>query len=254
MNRLLAGISTAAASAALIAAAPLAATADTTTAAPAPTTCDDTTPSIPRENAATQVAVGTTKVKTLELAITTLAACEVTKVTAVVQAPRRTTTVTLRKVDTDSGVDYWRAGLRIDPATLRNSDAGVWPTRYTATGAAEDDAVVLDNQVLRASRISFNAGPEPVRHGRLTYAGRVERASWNTDRYVVDPDRRVEVGYQPDPHEGGDVVARLRTGTDGRYRASTAYPGPGSYDAEVLATPTTAGAHSRHDEVTTKLR
>jgi len=69
-----------------------------------------------------------------------------------------------------------------------------------------------------------------------------------------DPDRRVEVGYQPDPHEGGDVVAELRTGTDGRYRVSGPYPGPGSSDAEVLTTPTTARAHSRRDQVTTKLR
>lgn len=191
--------------------------------------------------------------QTLELQISTLAACEVSGVLATVWAPRATFRVTLRRTSTDGGVDHWQGGLRIDPGTLRNSDAGVWPTTFTAAGAHRD-AVTLPNRVLRASRISFNAGPEPVEDQRITFAGEVERASWNADRYVVDGDRRMEVGYQWDPPEGGDVIARHITGSDGGYRVSQRYEGPGWYDADVLTTSTTAAASSRTDEVTTTAR
>ena len=254
MERSTAAICTVAVTAALLVAAPAAQAA--TPSAPPPVareTCEDPGQTIPDWNAPTEVAVGTTRVQTLELQISTLAACEVSRVTATVVAPRRTFRVTLVRTSTDGGVDHWRSGLRIDPATLRNSDAGVWPTTFAVTGAHRD-AVTLANRVLRASRISFNAGPEPVQDQRITYAGQVERASWNSDRYVVDGDRRVEVSYQWDPHEGGDVVVRPLTRADGRYRVSQRYQGPGWYDAEVLATSTTAAAHSRGDEVSTTAR
>jgi len=228
MNRLPLRISTAVLAAALITTAPVAAQAAVPAppAATADPTCDDPTQIIPDFTSFTEVAVGTTKVQTLPLVLSTVTGCGVTRATATVQAPRRTVRVALEKIGTEGGLDFWEGGLAVDPTALRNSDAGVWPTTFAVTGDHQD-SLTVPNRVLRASRISFNAGPEPVRNNRLTYTGKVRRASWSTHRYVADGDRRVEVGYQFDPHEEGDVVARPLTRASGRYRVSRQNRGSG---------------------------
>ena len=248
MNRLLAGISALAASAALIAAAPLPALA--ADPAPVATACVDPAETIVEDAGYPQVvAVGVKKTQRMLLEVWTRAECAVTTASATVEAPRRTFRVPLTKVGTTiDGWDHWRSTLPIAPRSLRNSDAGVWPVTYDVCGVGADRFTVA-NKVLRASRLSFNAGPEPIENGRVTFAGKLERASWATFRYAGWRERTVPVTAFFEDHGTSKLVAAPRTRSDGTYRVSQRFPGYAEYHAEAGASSTTARARSRTDQV-----
>ena len=197
------------------------------------------------------VAVGTTKTKTLTLEVYTDASCTVTGAKATVHAPRRTTVVELTQVGTANGMVHWRGSLAIKPSALRNSDAGTWPTTYRVSGE-HPDQLTVDHHVRRASRVSFNAGSEPVTGTTITYTGKLERASWDSDRYR-GWSHRVDLYEEFSDSEDSDLLATPTSGSDGRYRVTQRYRGPGEYSANVLGTSTTARSHSRTDRVTTPL-
>jgi hypothetical protein len=122
------------------------------------------------------------------------------------------------------------------------------PTTYRVTGAGIDELTV-SNEVLRASRMTFNAGPEPVRNNRITYSGKVERASWNSRRYFGWRGRTVRVTAFYEDHGNSEQVAAPVTRRHGTYRLTQRFPGTAEYHADVARTSTTAAAHSRTDHV-----
>ncbi len=128
------------------------------------------------------LAIGVSKTQTMSLGVSTLHESKITKATATIKDPRGTKVVTLKKSSTEDGLDFWKGSLKISPKSLTNSDAGVWPITYKVTGGATD-SLTTDGQVRRASRLTFNAGPEPVKNGKITYAGKLERASWTSKKY-----------------------------------------------------------------------
>jgi hypothetical protein len=195
------------------------------------------------------VVVGTTKVKTMTFAVQTLAGCT-DVVVASVQYPRGTKRLLLDKVGTtQGGFDLWEAKLSIKPTSLENSDAGAWPVRYTVVFGEVVQTLHTDAQVQRAARISFNAGPEPVRGDKITYSGTLERANWNTGRYAGWTNHRVEVeSYEPQDHEFQPVTT-LVTGKGGAYRATQRYRGDGQYRSHSAPSLTTQSAYSRVDTV-----
>jgi hypothetical protein len=60
-------------------------------------------------------------------------------------------------------------------------------------------------QLRRATRVTTNASPEPIRKGhRLTVKGKVTRANWDTGRYTPYAHHQVDLQFSPVPH--GDYV------------------------------------------------
>ena len=220
-------------------AAPVRATAS----CPDPTQIIDAEATIPQE-----VVVGTKYTKRMVLDVWANTDCGVTEASAIVDAPRRDFGVKLTKVGTINGYDHWQGSLSIEPRSLRNSDAGTWPTTYRVNGAGIDELTV-SNKVLRASRLTFNAGPEPVRNHRITYSGRLERASWNSLRYLGWSGRTLPVIAFYEDHGNSEQVAAPVTRRDGTYRLTQRFPGSAEYHADVARTSTTAAAHSRTDHV-----
>jgi hypothetical protein len=195
------------------------------------------------------VAVGTTKTKTLTFDVYTKAGCT-DLVVAAVQDPRGAKWLVLSDVGlTSGGRDHWQARLAIAPKTLENSDAGVWPVRYTIVDGEVARTAGEDAEVRRAARITFNAGPEPVRNGRITYSGTLERASWDTGRYRPYGNQRVDLHrtVPGDPEE--DFIATVRTNREGRYRHTERFRGAGHYQSQSGTNRTTASAVSRVDAV-----
>ena len=250
MNRLLAGVSTAAVSVALLTAAPWAATAEELTASVRATaSCPDPAQIIDEEATFPQeVIVGTKYTKRMVLDVYADSDCAVTEASAIVDAPRKDFGVKLTKVGTINGYDHWQGSLSIEPRSLRNSDAGTWPTTYRVNGEGIDQLTV-NNKVLRASRLTFNAGPEPVRNRRITYSGKLERASWTSLRYFGWSGRTVRVTAFYEDHGNSKQVAAPVTQKDGTYRLTQRFPGSAEYHADVARTSTTAAAHSRTDYV-----
>jgi hypothetical protein len=198
-----------------------------------------------------QFAVGITKTKTNELALWTLKGCGVQQAAAVIKAPRKTYRVTLTKTGDDEPgalTERWAGTFSVSPRTLRNSDAGAWPLTYRVTGD-HPESTTIDGFVRRATRASFNAGPEPVKNDTIAYSGKLERADWTAHRYR-GISRSVEVQtVEPGDHEYVDV-ATFRTRKDGTYRHTQRFPGPNSYWLTYAGTKATAGTSSKPDHVT----
>ena len=212
--------------------------------------CDDPAHPIADTGLSPYVAVGTTKIKTMKLEMTTYDGCQVTGASVTVRAPRHSRTVSLHEVGRANGFVFWEGSTKIAPKSLRNSDAGTWALTYQAKGA-DAEKVTGQAYVLRASRLSFNAGPEPVKDGKLSYAGKLERASWNKHHYYG---YRQQVSLFDDDgasDDGPDLLAQPTTTKKGTFRVTQNYRGPGDYFADFTGTGTTAASHSQVDHVST---
>ena len=235
---------------ALTAASLLTATGPAHAETPTATCADPRQPIVESLTFDSHVSVGTKKTKRLRLDVYTHAGCDVSGAKATVQGPRSTRTVALQPVESDGEYVRWQGTLAISPRSLRNSDAGAWQTTYRVRGEHADSQTVASH-VRRATRVSFNAGPEPVRNNRLTYSGHVERASWNTKRYHDSAGRLVTVTRIFLDEEDREGLAEPVTRSDGTFRVTRPYAGPGFYLAIVDGTRITAGAESRRDRVDT---
>jgi hypothetical protein len=196
------------------------------------------------------VAVGTTKTQKLRFTLYTRTGCDAATATAAIRTPQGTRTVRLEEVSRDAERVQWSGALSIAPRSLRNEDAGRWRTTFRVSGPNPDSYTVNSN-VRRAVRISFNAGPEPVRNGRITYSGHLERASWDTRTYRNLAGRVVSIYQIRLDEEDMDEIAATRTGTDGRYRLTQPYSGPGFYVGVYDGTRYTSDKWSRRDRVDT---
>ena len=196
-----------------------------------------------------ELVLGITKTKTDEVGVYTLKGCDVDGATAVIKAPRTTYRIKLTKAPDDptSPSNYWVGRLSLNPTKLRNGDAGVWPVTYQVTG---DDAATgkLDGHVRRATRATFDAGPEPVKNDTITYSGKLERADWAASRYRGISRSVTVQTVPPGDHEYVDV-ATFRTRKDGTYRYTQKFPGPNSYWLAYAGTDVTAGLSSKPDHV-----
>lgn len=197
-------------------------------------------------NTGYSVELGTTKTQKLHLVVYTNDGCDVTGAKAEVTWPHGSKKVTLHKLVLASGLVRWDGDLKVSPKSLRNSDAGVWPTTFTVTGA-HTDTLTVNSSALRRSRLSFNAGPEPVRDGKITFAGKLERANWNTHTYR-GYSQPVEISYTFDD-DAGDTVATPTTKANGTYRVTRALPGYGDYQAFFHGNGTTGPRNSTVDSI-----
>jgi hypothetical protein len=200
-----------------------------------------------------EVVVGTKKTQTGDLVVYTNRGCAVDGAVAVITSPRTTFRVPLKKAAADEDDPYtaWRGSVRIKPSELRNSDAGVWTVRYEVDGGTPgtSETTTVDGHVRRATRASFNAGPEPVPNDRLTFTGTLERADWNTHHYrgVAKP-VVVQTQDKDDDSRTVDVVT-LTTKKNGTFRKTVAFPGAGPYWVRFEGGTVSAPTTSRVDRV-----
>lgn len=199
---------------------------------------------------AVDVALGTRKAKSVDLGVSTLTGCGIDDAVAVLSGPKKTYRVTLRATpDPEGHVVGWAGRVRLDPRDLRNSEAGTWTLRYEVHGEHADQTLTQPAFVRRATRLSFDAGPEPVTDGRLTVRGKLERASWNTHRYAgVRKTVVVRTLDRDDDSVEVDVVT-LQTKADGSFRRTVDFPGSGPYWADFEGGEVSAPVGSRPDRV-----
>lgn len=149
----------------------------------------------------------------------------------------------------DGGVEY-EGQLTIDPSQLEDADAGSWLLSFEVEGRRYDERTF---HVRRASELTFNAGPEPVRKNRITFSGRLRQVSWERGRFEGVKGERVRVlrlGPSDAPHP--TRVALLTTKKKGKYKNKQPFPGTDRYQATYAGTDSTAAAASRVDTVTSR--
>jgi hypothetical protein len=145
----------------------------------------------------------------------------------------------------DGGVEY-EGQLTIDTSELEDADAGTWVLSFEAEGRRYAERTF---SVRRASTLSFDAGPEPVRR-KVTFAGKLRLASWERSRFEGVKGERVRVlrlgpVEAPNPRR----VALLTTRKKGRYANKQPFPGTDRYQATYAGTAAVAAVTSRVDAV-----
>lgn len=197
---------------------------------------------------APDVAVGTKKVKTMNLEVFTDSSCDISQATAVLTGPRTTYRVKLHPAAPKKDTVAWTGKVRLDPKKLRNADAGTWKLRYEVSRDDAAQAVNDDVSVRRATRVSFNAGPEPVKNGKLTFSGKLERASWNSHRYAGVSKPLVVHAYDK-AHQGEVDVLAFSSAKKGSYRQTVKFPGTNTYWVTFDGGTVSAPTESRKDRV-----
>lgn len=146
----------------------------------------------------------------------------------------------------DGGVEY-EGQLTIDTSELEDADAGTWLLSFEAEGRRYAERTF---KVQQDTRLSFDAGPEPVRHKKITFSGVLRRASWERGRYEGVKGERVRVlRLGPVETPNPKRVALLTTKKKGKYRNKQPFPGTDRYQATYDGTAAAAAVASRVDTV-----
>ncbi|MDQ0935112.1 calcium-binding protein [Streptomyces turgidiscabies] len=131
-----------------------------------------------------------------------------------------------------------------------NSPAGVWEVRVhvDAWETSYDNRGDYTFKVLRASKLTANATPEPVKKGRtITVKGTLTHADWSVDKYVGVKNRSVKLQFRKKGGTGYTTVKTVRTGKGGAVTATTTAGSDGYYRFVYGGTGTTAAVTSSGD-------
>ena len=181
------------------------------------------------------LAIGTTEVKTLNIAVHVHDPCsKVIAVQANVDSPREEGVFDLGSGAHDpvSGMSTYGLELDLDPATLFNAEAGAWTARLRAHeyGKPAASALAPNFSIRRAARLKVQVPADPVAKGTsVTVTGSITRANWEEGRYrsyagrTVDLQFRTVTGiFQPvktvKSDAKGQLSAEIKATQDGCFR------------------------------------
>ncbi|MGW3292251.1 calcium-binding protein [Streptomyces sp. NPDC001002] len=108
---------------------------------------------------------------------------------------------------------------------LINKVAGTWKIWAIAVGN-DADSIQKDNaksfKVLRATQLSVNAAPEPVKKGKtVTVTGKLTRASWDTGKNVAYGGQKVALQFRKKSSSTYSNVKGVTTTSTGALKTTT---------------------------------
>lgn len=174
--------------------------------------------------------------------------CKLTKPTTRLDSPTGGTgRFAMDKLDASQGVTTYGVLVGLSPKELYLDDAGRWDVaaQVTWTGGVTGGETKLS--VLRASRLSVNATPEPVKKGEtITVSGVLDRANWESGKYAGYTKQKVKLQFQP---KGGTwtTVKTVTTGSKGKLSTTVKAAKDGCYRYTFAGTSTTAKKTSTAD-------
>ncbi|MDX6312409.1 MAG: hypothetical protein QOF84_3320 [Streptomyces sp.] len=143
----------------------------------------------------------------------------------------------------------------IDPSSdgLLNSTAGTWNV-FAGVDAKDGDYVVKDAaatvKLLRISKLTADAGPEPVKKGKtLTVTGKLTRADWQALKYVGYNSKTVSLQFRPAGSSTYTTVKSVTTGTGGALKTTVTASKDGYWRFSFAGSSTTASSKATGDYV-----
>ncbi|CAL9668046.1 DUF5707 domain-containing protein [Streptomyces sp. enrichment culture] len=146
-----------------------------------------------------------------------------------------------------------KADTRDMTNVVSNADAGTWHISAFAygkdrSGTTDDDYATT--KVQRASKLTVNASPEPVKKGKtLTITGSLTRANWNTRTWAGYSGQSVKLQYRPKSSDTYTTLKTLTTSGTGKLSTSVTATADGYYRYIFAGTPTTPAATAAGDYV-----
>ncbi|MFE6285687.1 hypothetical protein [Streptomyces sp. NPDC057877] len=149
---------------------------------------------------------------------------------------------------------------------LLNSEAGTWKGAalaiayngqdpdgddfdITKVGYADQGALAT-TKVQRASKLTVNASPEPVRKGRtLTITGKLSRANWETRKYAGYATQPVKLQFRKAGTSTYTDVRNVTTTSKGELKTTVKASADGHYRFTFAGTGTTPAVNAKGDFV-----
>ncbi|WP_221348202.1 hypothetical protein [Streptomyces beigongshangae] len=139
---------------------------------------------------------------------------------------------------------------------LSNSDAGAWKggaLLLDSTGSYADQGDLAATKVLRNSRLTVNASPEPVKKGKtITVTGSLTRANWETKKYGGYTQQSVKLQFKKKGTSTYKDVKTVKSGTGssaGVLKTTVTASVDGTYRYAFAGTSTTPAVNSAGDAV-----
>jgi hypothetical protein len=137
---------------------------------------------------------------------------------------------------------------------LINSDAGKWSAGALAlqysTGDVSDQGPLGSTLVQRASQLTVNAAPEPVKKGKtVTVTGKLSRANWETNKYAGYATQKVVLQFRKKTSSTYTNVKGITSSSTGTLKTTTTATVDGYYRFTFAGTTTTPAVSATGDYV-----
>ncbi|MVO86157.1 calcium-binding protein [Streptomyces sp. p1417] len=158
-------------------------------------------------------------------------------------------------VDVNATTSTCTLYVTADPSRLRNSGAGVRWNAWAAVTDNEGKQVELEDlksdvRLQRASRLTVNASPEPVKKGKtITVSGALTRANWDTKKYAGYTKQSVKLQFKKKGTSAYTTVKTVKTDTKGNLRTTVKASVDGTFRYVFAGTSTTPAVTSAGDAV-----
>jgi hypothetical protein len=135
---------------------------------------------------------------------------------------------------------------------LVNSDAGTWNIGALAVG---DSGFTTKGgfgtvKLLRASKLTANATPEPVRKGAtITVTGKLSRANWDSNTYAGYSTQPVKLQFRKAGTTAYTTVKTIKTSTTGALKTTVKATADGYFRYSFAGTSTTPAVNATGDYI-----
>jgi hypothetical protein len=156
---------------------------------------------------------------------------------------------------TQTGVYACTAVFHINAASdLKNNGvAGTWKLflgGYDLYANASYNDDVATTRIKKASKLTADAAPEPVKKGRtITVTGSLKRANWNNGTYAGYAGQPVLLQYRKKGSNTYTTLKKVTSGTGGSLKATTPAKADGYYRFSFATNPTTGASTAAGDYV-----
>ncbi|MFE9098762.1 DUF5707 domain-containing protein [Streptomyces sp. NPDC007264] len=139
---------------------------------------------------------------------------------------------------------------------LLNSYAGTWKVWAIAQGK-DADYVQKDNVksvlVQRASQLTVNASPEPVKKGKtITVTGKLSRANWESGKYAGYSGQSVKLQFAKKGSSTYSTVKTIKTDGTGNLKTTVKASVDGTYRYAFAGTSSTPAVNAAGDFIDVK--
>ncbi|WP_046734065.1 hypothetical protein [Streptomyces humi] len=135
---------------------------------------------------------------------------------------------------------------------LTNSEAGSWNVGAVAVGEGGSKWVggLGTTKVLRATKLTVNATPEPVKKGKtVTVTGSLTRANWDTHKYGAFGSQSVKLQFRKKSAGTYTTLKTIKSSSTGALKTTTTATVDGYYRYSFAATTTSGAANATGDYV-----
>ncbi|MFD0415757.1 calcium-binding protein [Streptomyces sp. NPDC127108] len=158
-------------------------------------------------------------------------------------------------VNVDDTTSTCTLNVTADPARLGNVAAGVRWNVYAAVRNNDDELVKpqglkSDIRLKRASRLTVNASPEPVKKGKtITVSGALTRANWDTKKYAGYTKQSVQLQFKKKGASSYSTVKTVKSDSKGNLKTTVKASVDGTFRYVFAGTSTTPAVTSAGDAI-----